>query len=83
MKKIKSKMNKPVYIGLSRLEISETLMYEFCYDYIKPKYQINEKLCYMDTDSFIINIRIEDFYKDIRDDLEKRLIHQIMKSINH
>ena len=37
----------------------------------------------MDTDSFIINIRIEDFYKDIRDDLEKRFIHQIMKSINH
>ena len=53
MKKINVKMNKPVYLGFSILEISKTLMYEFWYDYIKPKYQNNEKLCYMDTDSFI------------------------------
>ena len=53
MKKTKVKMNKPVYLGLSILEISKTLMYEFWYDYIKPKYQNNAKLCYMDTDSFI------------------------------
>ena len=56
MKKIKVKMNKPVNLGLSMLEISKTLMYEFWYDYIKRKYQNNAKLCYMDTDSFIINI---------------------------
>ena len=62
MKKIKVKMNKPVYLGLSVLEISNTLMYEFWYDYIKPKYRDNAKLCYMDTDSFIINIKTEDFY---------------------
>ena len=53
-KKIKVKMNKPVYLGLSILEISKTLMYEFWYDYIKPKYQNNAKLFYMDTESFII-----------------------------
>ena len=65
MKKIKVKMNKPVYLDLSILEISETLMYEFWYDYIKSKYQCNAKLCYMDTDSFTIQIKTEDFYKDI------------------
>ena len=47
-------------------------MHEFWYDYIKPKYQNNAKLCYMDTDSFIIHIKTKDFYKDIADDLEKR-----------
>ena len=47
MKKIKVKMNKSVYLALSILEISKTLMYEFWYDYIKPKYQDNAKLCYM------------------------------------
>ena len=52
MKKIKVKMNKPVYLGLSILDISKTLMYEFWYDYIKPEYQYNAKLCYMDTDTF-------------------------------
>ena len=72
MKKIKAKMNKPVYPGLSILEISKTLMYEFRYDYIKPKYQNNAKLCYMDTESFIINIKTEDFYDDIANDVEKR-----------
>ena len=65
-------MNKPVYLGLSVLEISKTLMYEFWYDYIRPKYEDNAKLCYMDTDSFIINIKTEDFYEEIADDVEKR-----------
>ena len=72
IKKIKVKMNKPLYLGLSISEISKTLMYEFWYDYVKPKYQDNAKLCYMDTDSFIINIKTEDFYEDIADDVEKR-----------
>ena len=65
-------MNKPVYLDLSVLEISKTLMYEFWFDYIKPQYQNNAKLCYMDTDSFIINIKTEDFYEDIANDVEKR-----------
>ena len=72
MNKTKVKMNKPIYLGLSILEISKLLMYEFWYDYMKPKYGNNVKLCYMDTDSFIMNIKTEDFYKDIANDVEKR-----------
>ena len=72
MKKTKIKINKPIYLGLSILEISETLMYKFWYDYMKPKYGDNVKLCYMDTDSFIMHIKTEDFYKDIANDVEKR-----------
>ena len=72
MKKTKVKMNKPVYSGLSILEISKTLMYEFWYDYMKPKYADNVKLFYMDTDSFIMHIKTEDFYKDVANDVEKR-----------
>ena len=66
------KMNKPVYLGLPILEISKIMRYEFWYDYIKPKYQKNSKLCYMGTDSFIIHIKTEDIYEDIADDVEKR-----------
>ena len=73
MKKMKVKMSKPVYLGLSILEISKTLIYEFWYDYIKPKYQQNVKLYYMDTASFIIHIKTENVYKVIADDVEKRL----------
>ena len=47
-------------------------MYEFWYDYMKPKYGDNVKLCYMDTDSFVMNIKTKDFYKDITNDVEKR-----------
>ena len=72
MKKIKVKMNKPVYLGLSLLEISKSLMYEFLYDYIKPKYQDNAKLCHIDTGSFVVNIKTESFYEDIANDVEKR-----------
>ena len=71
MKKTKVKMNKPIYLGMSILDISKTLMYEFWYDYIKPKYQDKAKLCYMDTDSFVIHIKTEDFYEDIANDVEK------------
>ena len=72
MKKTKVKMNKPVYLGLSKLEISKTLMYEFWYDYVRPKYGGNVKLCYMDTESFVMHIKTEDFYKDIADNIPKR-----------
>ena len=70
MKKTKVKMNKPIYLGLSVLEISKILMHKFCYDYMKPKYNSNVKLCYMDTDSFIMNIKTNDFYEDIANDVE-------------
>ena len=72
MKKTKVKMNKPVYLGLSILEISKTLIYEFWYDYMKPKYGDKVKLCYMDTDSFIMHIKTEDFYKGIANEVGKR-----------
>ena len=65
-------MNKTIYLGLSILDISKILIYEFWYDYMKLKYNDNVKLCYMDTDSFIMNIKTEDFYKDISNDVGKR-----------
>ena len=71
-KMTKVKMNKPVYLSMSILSITETLMYKFWHDYIKPKYQDKAKVCYMDTDSFIIHIKTEDFYKDIVNDVEKQ-----------
>ena len=72
MKKTKVKMNKlniSIYLGLSILEISKILMYEFWYDYMKPKYNDNVRLCYMDTDSFVMHIKTNDFYKDIANDV--------------
>ena len=83
MKKMKSKMNKPVRLGLSILEISKTLLHNFWYDYIKPKSQSNAKLCYMNTGSFIIHIKIDDFYKDIAYGVKKEMMHQILKLIDH
>ena len=64
-------LSKPIYLGQAILDISKTLMYEFWYDYIKPKYGKKAKLRYMDTDSFIMHIETEDFYKDIANDVEK------------
>ena len=72
MKKVKVKMKKPIYLGLSILEISKTIMYEFWYDYVKKKYGDMVKLCYMDTDSLIMNIKTKAFYKDIAQDVEER-----------
>ena len=71
MKKTKVIMNKPVYLGMSILDISKMFNYEFWYDDIKPKYGDRAKLYYMDTDSFIIHIETEDFYRDIADDVER------------
>ena len=70
MKKTKVKMNKPVYLGMSILDISKTLMYKFWYDYINPKYEDRAK-CYTDTDSFIIHIINEDFFEGVADDVTK------------
>ena len=66
-------MNKPVYLGQAILDLSKIVMYEFHYDYMVPKYGLDKlKLCYMDTDSLVYNIKTEDFYADIADDVETR-----------
>ena len=67
MKKVKVKRNKPIHLGLSILEISKIIMYEFWYDYVKKKYGDMVKLCYMDTEK-----KTKDFYKDIAQDVEER-----------
>ena len=71
VKKTRVKMNKPLNLGASILDVSETLMYEFWYDYLKPKYGDRVKLCYTDTDSFIVYIKTEYFFEDISNDVEK------------
>ena len=63
-------MNKSIYQGMSILDVSKTLMYEFWYDYIKSKYKDKAKLCYMDNDSFVINIFTEGFFESINNDAE-------------
>ena len=73
MGKVKVKMNKPVFLGQAILDLSKTIMYEFHYDYMKQKYNENNlKLLYMDTDSLVYDIKTEDFYKDIAEDVETR-----------
>ena len=62
MKKTKVKTNQPVYLGVSILDIRKTLMYEFSFDYLKPKYKNKAKPCYMDTDSFFIKIFTEEYF---------------------
>ena len=71
MKKRELYMNKPVYLGQAILDISKALMYEFWYDYIKPKYGDNVRLCYVDTDSFVMLIKTDHFYADISNDVKK------------
>ena len=72
MKKTEILVDKLVYLGLSILELSKMLMYEFWYDYLKPKYGEKVKLCHMDTDSFIVYIKTDDIYKNIEEDVETR-----------
>ena len=72
VKKAQILMNKPNYLGLSILDLSKTVIYEFWYNYVKPKYGENAKLCYMDTGSFIVHVKTDDIYKDIAEDVDKR-----------
>ena len=76
-------MNKLVYLALLLLDLSKTLMYEFWYDYVKPKYDENAKLSYIDTDSVLVHVKTDDIYKDIAKDGEKDLTFQIMKQTDH
>ena len=72
MKKTSLTMNKPVYLGMSILDLSKTVMFDFHYNYIKPKYGNKAKLLFTDTDSFLYEIQTEDFYKDISGDVKDR-----------
>ena len=65
MKKTKVQMHQPIYLGMSILDISKKRMYEFWYDNVRPKYQDRGKLCHMNIDSFVIDIKTEDFYNDV------------------
>ena len=72
VKKVKIKMNKPLYLGLFVLEISKATMHEFWYDYMRRKYGDMVKLCYTDTDSLVMNIKTKGVYKDIAQDAQER-----------
>ena len=72
MRKTQILMNKPVYLGFSILDLSKIVIYEFWYDYLKPKYGENPKLCYMGINSFIVCAKTDDIYKDIVEDIATR-----------
>ena len=72
MRKTRILMRKPVYLGLSMLDLSKTVMYEFWYDYIKPKYGKNAKPYYLNTEGFIVHAKTDNIYKDIAEDVETR-----------
>ena len=71
-------MNKAFYFGLSILEISKIVIYEFWYNHIKRKYGKKAKLCFIETNSFRVNMRTEDFYIVIREDVEIRFNLQFL-----
>ena len=77
MNENKVKMNKPIYLCLSILGINKTVTYEFCYNYIKPKYYDKANLFYMDTDSFTVYRKTKNVYKDVANDVD--LTYQIIK----
>ena len=82
MGKIKVVMNKLVYLGQAILDLSKIVMYEFHYDYMVAKYALGKlKLCYMDTDSLVYDIKTEDFYEDIANDVEARFAIGLNKKV--
>ena len=72
MKKVKVRINKPIYLGMSILDFGKIPIYEFWYNYLRPNYKENLQLCYMDTDSYIFGVKTKVWYKDISNDIEKR-----------
>ena len=81
MKRTKLTFNKPVYCGMAILDLSKSLMYDFHYGYILPKYGKNQKLLFTDTDSLCYEIETEDFYKDISGDVKRALTRAIFQKI--
>ena len=84
MGKTEITVSKPVYLGQAILDLSKTLMHEFHYDYMRPKYSSKVNLCYVDTNSFVYQIEAKDFYRDIAKDVKKGLIRvDIQRMIIH
>ena len=73
MRKTQVLLSKHLYLGLSILDLSKTVIYELCCDYLKTKYGENINLCYVDAGSFIVHVKTDDIYKDIAEDVEERL----------
>ena len=71
VKKRELYIKKPIYLEQALLDISKTLKFEVWYDYMKPMFGDNAKLCYVDTNSFVIMIKTDDFFKDINNNIEK------------
>ena len=80
--KLASKLNKPAYIGISILDLSNVLMYEFHYDYIKNKYDNKSKLLFSDTDSLMYEIKTEYVYEDFSTDKKCLILVNIRSSQN-
>jgi len=72
MKKAELVFNKPAYLGISILDLSKTLMYDFHYNYIKKKYGPKAKLLMTDMDSLMYEIETDDFFEDIREDIKDK-----------
>ena len=72
MVKIRVVVNKPVYLRQAILDLSKIIIYEFHHDYMKPKYVTNLQLCYMDTDSLVYNIKTDNSYKDVANNVKAR-----------
>ena len=81
MRKTEIFMNKPIYLGLTILHLIKTVMYEFWYDYVKPKYRENENVCYMDRSSFIVHEKKNYFYEYIAEDIKTRF--RILNKTDH
>ena len=71
MEKTTVRLNKPIQIGMSILDLSKTLMYKFHYDYVKPKWGDRATLLFTDTDSPCYEIKTDDFYEDISGDINE------------
>ena len=82
MKKTRLVFDKPVYLGMCILDLSKTLMYDFHYNYLKPKYGDNARLLFTDTDRLMYEIKTEDFYKDISGDVENKFIESPVWNTN-
>ena len=69
LKKTKLYLNRPIYVGFSILDLSKVLMYQLYYEHMKAKYGCNAKLLFTDTDSLCYEIKTDDIYQDMLQDI--------------